>query len=224
MVEDEDYRRKAKIALVAIVLLASLAVFASFVAFAYYCYILVAEEGLKVFTFKQLHFATGGFSKSNVVGHGGFGLVYHGLLNDGRKVGIKLMDQAGKQGEEEFKVEVELLSRLHSPYLLALLGYCSDHNHKLLVYEFMPPMTFVVVQKRHHTRLFAGNHHDKSSVDRSGNILPGTVVDSKICHPTKFDFYLCSHAGIQDVPVLFQLRPCSITNHTAIIHVNRGPA
>ncbi|KAI5411638.1 argonaute 1, variant 2 [Lathyrus oleraceus] len=137
MVEDEDYRRKAKIALVAIVLLASLAVFASFVAFAYYCYILVAEEGLKVFTFKQLHSATGGFSKSNVVGHGGFGLVYRGVLNDGRKVGIKLMDQAGKQGEGEFKVEVELLSRLHSPYLLALLGYCSDHNHKLLVYEFM---------------------------------------------------------------------------------------
>ncbi|KAG4996968.1 hypothetical protein JHK84_028001 [Glycine max] len=29
------------------------------------------------------------------------------------------------------------------------------------------------------------------------NILPGTVVDSKICHPTEFDFYLCSHAGIQ---------------------------
>ncbi|KAE8652750.1 hypothetical protein Csa_013762 [Cucumis sativus] len=47
------------------------------------------------------------------------------------------MDQAGKQGEDEFKVEVELLSRLHSPYLLALLGYCSDNNHKLLVYEFM---------------------------------------------------------------------------------------
>lgn len=34
-------------------------------------------------------------------------------------------------------VQVELLSRLHSPYLLALLGYCSDHNHKLLVYDFM---------------------------------------------------------------------------------------
>ncbi|KAL5073162.1 hypothetical protein RYX36_012146, partial [Vicia faba] len=74
-----------------------------------------------VFTFKQLHSATGGFSKSNVVGHGGFGLVYRGVLNDGRKVGIKFMDQ------------VELLSRLHLPYLLALLGYCSDHNHRLLV-------------------------------------------------------------------------------------------
>ncbi|KAL1200730.1 Protein argonaute 1 [Cardamine amara subsp. amara] len=62
---------------------------------------------------------------------------------------------------------------------------------------YQPPVTFVVVQKRHHTRLFAQNHGDRHSVDRSGNILPGTVVDSKICHPTEFDFYLCSHAGIQ---------------------------
>jgi len=66
----------------------------------------IAEKGLQVFTFKQLHSATGGFSKSNVVGHGGFGLVYRGVLNSGRKVAIKFMDQAGKQGEEEFKVEV----------------------------------------------------------------------------------------------------------------------
>nr|DAD19664.1 TPA_asm: hypothetical protein HUJ06_021127 [Nelumbo nucifera] len=63
--------------------------------------------------------------------------------------------------------------------------------------NYQPPVTFVVVQKRHHTRLFANNHKDRSSTDKSGNILPGTVVDSKICHPTEFDFYLCSHAGIQ---------------------------
>ncbi|CAH9052994.1 unnamed protein product [Cuscuta europaea] len=63
--------------------------------------------------------------------------------------------------------------------------------------NYQPTVTFVVVQKRHHTRLFANNHNDRNTVDRSGNILPGTVVDSKICHPTEFDFYLCSHAGIQ---------------------------
>ncbi|EHA8587479.1 hypothetical protein COCNU_scaffold002342G000010 [Cocos nucifera] len=63
--------------------------------------------------------------------------------------------------------------------------------------NYQPPVTFVVVQKRHHTRLFANNHKDRASADKSGNILPGTVVDSKICHPTEFDFYLCSHAGIQ---------------------------
>ncbi|KAL6513810.1 argonaute 5 [Orobanche minor] len=63
--------------------------------------------------------------------------------------------------------------------------------------NYMPKVTFVVVQKRHHTRLFPSNHGDRQSVDRSGNILPGTVVDTKICHPQEFDFYLCSHAGIQ---------------------------
>ncbi|KAF5744070.1 serine/threonine-protein kinase CDL1 [Tripterygium wilfordii] len=95
------------------------------------------EKGLQVFTFKQLHSATGGFTKSNVVGNGAFGLVYRGVLSDGRKVAIKFLDQAGKQGEEEFKMEVELLCWLRSPYLLALLGYCSDSNRKLLVYQFM---------------------------------------------------------------------------------------
>ncbi|GAB4824786.1 argonaute 5 [Ancistrocladus abbreviatus] len=59
---------------------------------------------------------------------------------------------------------------------------------------YKPGVTFVVVQKRHHTRLFAT---DRNMTDRSGNILPGTVVDTQICHPTEFDFYLCSHAGIQ---------------------------
>ncbi|XP_071690397.1 protein argonaute MEL1-like [Rutidosis leptorrhynchoides] len=63
--------------------------------------------------------------------------------------------------------------------------------------NYMPPVTFIVVQKRHHTRFFPARHMDRGTTDRSGNILPGTVVDTKICHPTEFDFYLCSHAGIQ---------------------------
>lgn len=67
------------------------------------------DSGLLVFTFKQLHSATGGFGKSNVIGHGAFGLVYRGVLQDGRKVAVKLMNQAGKQGEEEFNVEVSSL-------------------------------------------------------------------------------------------------------------------
>ncbi|XP_021767509.1 protein argonaute MEL1-like [Chenopodium quinoa] len=61
--------------------------------------------------------------------------------------------------------------------------------------NYQPRVTFVVVQKRHHTRLFS---KDNKMVDnKSGNIRPGTVVDSKICHPSEFDFYLCSHAGIK---------------------------
>lgn len=64
------------------------------------------EGGLQVFTYKQLHSATGGFGKSNVIGRGAFGLVYRGVLQNGRKVAIKLMDQGGKQGEDEFTAEV----------------------------------------------------------------------------------------------------------------------
>ncbi|XP_071723642.1 protein argonaute PNH1-like [Rutidosis leptorrhynchoides] len=61
---------------------------------------------------------------------------------------------------------------------------------------YLPPITFVVVQKGHHTRFFPANHNDKNLMGKSGNILPGTdVVD--ICHPTRFDFYFNSHAGIQ---------------------------
>ncbi|MCO5585885.1 hypothetical protein L7F22_039819 [Adiantum nelumboides] len=59
--------------------------------------------------------------------------------------------------------------------------------------NYMPKITWIVVQKRHHTRLFPGDQNK----DKSNNVMPGTVVDSVITHPHEFDFYLCSHAGIQ---------------------------
>jgi hypothetical protein len=51
--------------------------------------------------------------------------------------------------------------------------------------DYQPPVTFVVVQKRHHTRLFASNHNDNHTTDRSGNILPGTVFTSQ--HDSYFE-------------------------------------
>ena len=65
---------------------------------------------------------------------------------------------------------------------------------KRLDASYAPRITFIIVQKRHHTRFFAKRKQDS---DRSGNPLPGTVVDSGVCHPSEFDFYLLSHAGIQ---------------------------
>lgn len=46
-------------------------------------------------------------------------------------------------------------------------------------------------------RIFANNHNDHRTVYKNGNILLGPIIESKICHPTEFDFYLCSHGGIQ---------------------------
>ncbi|CAN6335987.1 unnamed protein product [Urochloa humidicola] len=99
--------------------------------------VVAGERGLQVFSYRQLHAATGGFGRAHMVGQGSFGTVYRGVLPDGRKVAVKLMDRPGKQGEEEFEMEVELLSRLRSPYLLGLIGHCSEGGHRLLVYEFM---------------------------------------------------------------------------------------
>ena len=60
---------------------------------------------------------------------------------------------------------------------------------------YKPGITFVVVQKGHHTRLFPVD--DKDTHGRQGNVPPGTTVDKSIAHPFEFDLYLCSHQGIQ---------------------------
>ncbi len=65
----------------------------------------------------------------------------------------------------------------------------------MLSSEYRPPITFVVVQKRHHARFFCQNIRDASG--RARNIPPGTAVDTGIVSPEGFDFYLCSHFGIQ---------------------------
>ncbi|KAF9931882.1 hypothetical protein BGZ67_005082 [Mortierella alpina] len=60
--------------------------------------------------------------------------------------------------------------------------------------KYAPPITFIVVKKRHHARFFP---KDPQHRDRSSNCVAGTVIDTKITHPTEFDFYLQSHAGLQ---------------------------
>jgi len=60
--------------------------------------------------------------------------------------------------------------------------------------DYYPKITFITVQKRHNIRIFLA---DLTDLDASGNNPPGTVVDTHICSPHGFDFYLISHDGIQ---------------------------
>lgn len=62
--------------------------------------------------------------------------------------------------------------------------------------DYNPKITYIVVQKRHHTRFFCENVR-ADAVGKGQNIPPGTVVDINVTHPRDFDFYLCSHNGIQ---------------------------
>ena len=90
------------------------------------------------FTFRELAAATNSFSQANLLGEGGFGRVYRGLVGSSA-VAVKQLDRTGYQGDHEFLVEVLMLSGLFShPNLVGLLGYCADGNQRLLVYRLMP--------------------------------------------------------------------------------------
>lgn len=90
------------------------------------------------FTFKELAMATQNFRNANLIGEGGFGNVYKARLESGLVVAVKQLNLEGLQGNQEFIVEVLMLSLLHHPNLVNLIGYCTDGDQRLLVYEFMP--------------------------------------------------------------------------------------
>uniref|UniRef100_A0A5B7B5T9 non-specific serine/threonine protein kinase n=1 Tax=Davidia involucrata TaxID=16924 RepID=A0A5B7B5T9_DAVIN len=93
----------------------------------------------QTFTFRELAASTRNFKGDCLLGEGGFGRVYKGRLESSNQVvAIKQLDRDGLQGNREFLVEVLMLSLLHHPNLVNLIGYCADGDQRLLVYEYMP--------------------------------------------------------------------------------------
>ncbi|PUZ42052.1 hypothetical protein GQ55_9G553100 [Panicum hallii var. hallii] len=85
----------------------------------------------------ELEVATGGFCAENVVGEGGYGTVYRGVLAGGEVVAVKdLFDHKG-QAEKEFKVEVEAIGKVRHKHLVGLIGYCAEGPKRMLLYEFV---------------------------------------------------------------------------------------
>ncbi|XP_054805624.1 protein NSP-INTERACTING KINASE 1-like isoform X1 [Prosopis cineraria] len=94
---------------------------------------------LKRFHFRELQIATNNFSNKNILGKGGFGHVYKGVLQDGTVVAVKrLRDGNAIGGEIQFQTEVEMISLAVHRNLLRLYGFCMTPSERLLVYPFMP--------------------------------------------------------------------------------------
>ncbi|XP_017983374.1 PREDICTED: receptor-like serine/threonine-protein kinase ALE2 isoform X7 [Theobroma cacao] len=100
---------------------------------------IVAYTGsAKTFSTSDIEKATNNFDASRILGEGGFGRVYSGVLEDGTKVAVKVLKRDDQQGGREFLAEVEMLSRLHHRNLVKLIGICTEERNRCLVYELIP--------------------------------------------------------------------------------------
>ncbi|KAK9282381.1 hypothetical protein L1049_005298 [Liquidambar formosana] len=92
---------------------------------------------VKTFSLAELEKATEKFSSKRILGEGGFGRVYHGTMEDGTEVAVKLLTRDNQNGDREFIAEVEMLSRLHHRNLVKLIGICIEQHTRCLVYELV---------------------------------------------------------------------------------------
>ncbi|KAE8659060.1 putative receptor-like protein kinase [Hibiscus syriacus] len=89
------------------------------------------------FTLRDLHLATNRFSKDNIIGDGGYGVVYRGNLSNGTPVAVKKLLNNTGQADKDFRVEVEAIGHVRHKNLVRLLGYCIEGTQRLLVYEYV---------------------------------------------------------------------------------------
>ncbi|KAK6164036.1 hypothetical protein DH2020_000900 [Rehmannia glutinosa] len=116
------------------------------------CSAVLASKGLssnlKSFTLSDLKNATRNFRSDSLLGEGGFGYVFKGWIDEhtfapskpgtGMVVAVKKLKQESFQGHREWLTEVNYLGMLSHENLVKLIGYCSESENKLLVYEYMP--------------------------------------------------------------------------------------
>ncbi|KAI6705415.1 hypothetical protein NL676_008377 [Syzygium grande] len=90
------------------------------------------------FTFRELQTATGNFSPKNILGQGGYGVVYKGCLPNGTLVAVKRLKDPNYTGEVQFQTEVEMIGLALHRNLLRLYGFCMTPEERMLVYPYMP--------------------------------------------------------------------------------------
>ncbi|XP_010312292.2 L-type lectin-domain containing receptor kinase S.4-like [Solanum lycopersicum] len=97
------------------------------------------EIGPHRYSYRELKKGTRGFRESELLGRGGFGKVYKGVLRNSKgDIAVKRISHESKQGLREFVSEIASIGRLRHRNLVQLLGWCRRRGDLLLVYEFMP--------------------------------------------------------------------------------------
>ncbi|KAK8619959.1 hypothetical protein V6N13_066452 [Hibiscus sabdariffa] len=101
-------------------------------------------SNVDIFTYAEMRLATKQFRPDYILGDGGFGVVYKGVIDENVRPGykstavaVKELNPDGFQGDREWLAEVNYLGQLSHPNLVKLIGYCCEDDHRLLVYEYM---------------------------------------------------------------------------------------
>lgn len=128
------------------------------------------------YTRREMEEATGGLAAANVMGEGGYGVVFRGVLRDGTAVAIKNLHNNRGQAEKDFRMEVQTIGRVRHKNLVSLLGYCSEGSCRMLVYQYME-----------NSNLDKWLHHDDSEIspltwDIRMRILLGTAKGLAYLH------------------------------------------
>ncbi|KAJ4798619.1 Serine/threonine-protein kinase [Rhynchospora pubera] len=97
----------------------------------------IKDADLPAFDIDTILQATDNFSITNIVGQGGFGIVYKGKLPCGQEIAVKRLSGSSSQGFNEFMNEVMLVAKLQHRNLVRLLGCCMENNERALIYEFL---------------------------------------------------------------------------------------
>ncbi|RVW43668.1 putative cysteine-rich receptor-like protein kinase 35 [Vitis vinifera] len=148
------------------------------------------DPNLQVFSFTTIKVATNNFSSENKLGEGGFGPVYKGKLPKGQEIAVKRLSKTSHQGLEEFKNEVTLTATLQHVNLVKLLGFCTQREEKMLIYECMPnrSLDFYLFGRCYKKELPSGHHALRiRDLKRMANQLPFIILSSSnqspLCDP-----------------------------------------
>jgi interleukin-1 receptor-associated kinase 1 len=121
-------------------------------------------HGPRKFSYKELSIATNAFSPEELLGRGGFGCVYKGMLRDTKAlVAVKKISKDSQQGGNEFFAELSIISRIQHRNLVKLQGWCSERGELMLVYDYMPNTSLDKLLFQNCSQLEVADHHQTST-------------------------------------------------------------
>ncbi|KAH8964007.1 hypothetical protein BDL97_04G041100 [Sphagnum fallax] len=121
-------------------------------------------HGPRKFSYRELSIATNAFSPEELLGRGGFGCVYKGMLRDTKAlVAVKKISKDSQQGGNEFFAELSIISRIQHRNLVKLQGWCSERGEWMLVYDYMPNKSLDKLLFQNCSELEVAEHHQNST-------------------------------------------------------------